>query len=259
MSSVYGIINLSVVPVRAEASDRSEMVSQLLFGEHFSILSNSGSWRKIKAVYDGYEGWIDEKQFVPISEDDFQALRNPYGTVSLDLVQVAVHEEEFNTILLGSNLPFFKEGMCRIGDKKYSFAGHYRDLETRPEKKKLIDNAYMYLNAPYLWGGRSPFGIDCSGLTQMVYKLNGIPIPRDASQQALRGTLVNFPEEAVAGDLAFFDNDEGTIVHTGIILPASMIIHASGKVRIDKFDHYGIYNTELKKYTHKLRLIRKFV
>ena len=235
------------------------MVSQLLFGEQFSILKSIGSWKKIRASFDGYEGWIDEKQFIEISEEDFQLLRNPYESVSLDLVQVAVHKDQFNTILLGSNLPFYNVDTCRLGDQEFTYTGHSRKFDSKINKNVLVENAYMYLNAPYLWGGRSPFGIDCSGFTQMVYKLNGIPIPRDASDQAQAGTLVNFPEEAHPGDLAFFDNEEGLITHVGIILPGAQIIHASGKVRVDKFDHYGIHNTELRKYTHKLRLIKKFI
>ena len=124
------------------------------------------------------------------------------------------------------------------------------------QKKKLIENALMYLNAPYLWGGRSPLGIDCSGFTQMVYRLQGINLPRDAYQQAEVGTTLSFIEESDPGDLAFFDNNEGKITHVGIILEENHIIHASGKVRIDRIDQQGIFNTEIGTHTHKLRLIK---
>ena len=117
----------------------------------------------------------------------------------------------------------------------------------------------MYLNSPYLWGGRSPFGIDCSGFTQMVFKLNGIKLPRDAYEQAEIGKTLNFIEETQKGDLAFFDNEEGKIIHTGIIIDKNKIIHSSGKVRIDNLDHYGIFNAETGKYSHNLRLIKKVV
>ncbi|NTW32657.1 MAG: C40 family peptidase, partial [Bacteroidetes bacterium] len=124
---------------------------------------------------------------------------------------------------------------------------------------KIVENAYMYLDAPYLWGGRSPFGIDCSGFVQMVYKLIGIRLPRDASQQASQGTTINFLSEAVPGDIAFFDNEDGIIVHTGIIINNGQIIHASGRVRIDNLDHEGIFQVKTKKYTHKLRLIKRII
>jgi cell wall-associated NlpC family hydrolase len=117
----------------------------------------------------------------------------------------------------------------------------------------------MYLNAPYLWGGVTPFGIDCSGFTQMVYKLNGYKLKRDASQQATQGEALSFIEESEAGDLAFFDNEEGKIIHVGIIMSDNYIIHASGKVRIDRIDHLGIYNVDTERHTHKLRVIKKIV
>ena len=125
------------------------------------------------------------------------------------------------------------------------------------EKAKIAENSYLLLNSPYQWGGRSPFGIDCSGFVQLIYKLNGIFLPRDASQQALMGQALSFIEEAEDGDLAFFDNAEGQITHVGIILSNNRIIHASGKVRIDKLDHQGIFNLEKRDYTHRLRLISK--
>jgi cell wall-associated NlpC family hydrolase len=139
---------------------------------------------------------------------------------------------------------------------EYTYDGSVKTL-TRPDRSQLLENAYMYLNAPYLWGGRSPFGVDCSGFTQMVYKMSGLPIRRDAWQQAEQGVTINLLEEALPGDLAFFDNAEGRITHVGILLPGNKIIHASGRVRIDKIDHHGIFNETQQKYTHKLRVIKR--
>ncbi len=115
------------------------------------------------------------------------------------------------------------------------------------------------MNAPYLWGGKTPFGIDCSGFTQMVYKLNGHALLRDASEQASQGIALSFIEESEPGDLAFFDNSEGQIIHVGIIMEDNHIIHAHGKVRIDRLDHSGIYNIDKKIHTHKLRVIKKII
>ena len=102
-------------------------------------------------------------------------------------------------------------------------------------------------------------GLDCSGFTQAVFRLNGISLPRDASQQSGIGQVINLVTEALPGDLAFFDNDEGMITHVGLILDSTSIIHASGKVRIDALDHQGIYNVETNKYSHRLRLIRRIM
>jgi cell wall-associated NlpC family hydrolase len=139
----------------------------------------------------------------------------------------------------------------------YKFTGN--STQGFSQKKFLIENALIYLNAPYLWGGRSPFGIDCSGFTQLVYRLQGIKLPRDAYQQAEVGNTLSFIEESEEGDLAFFDNTEGKIIHVGIIMKNNYIIHASGKVRIDRIDQQGIFNSSLKTHTHKLRLIKSIV
>ena len=117
--------------------------------------------------------------------------------------------------------------------------------------------AQSLLNVPYQWGGRSPMGMDCSGFTQVVFKILGKKLLRDAWQQAEQGVLVNFIEEIQPGDLVFFDNEEGRIIHVGIALANHKIIHASGCVRIDNLDHHGIYNTETRKYSHNLRIIKR--
>lgn len=256
---MYGICNLSVVPVRKEASDRSEMVTQLLFGEQFEVVGKNKQWRKIRVSYDGYEGWIDEKQFAVLTSDEFKDLNDKSHPLSMDLVQVVDKEGLVFPIVLGSTLPFLKEKLCLLGATPYKFEGHIREPDTFADKSLLVENAHMYLNTPYLWGGRSPFGIDCSGFTQVVYKLSGIKLQRDAFQQAEQGMTLNFIAEAEPGDLAFFDNEEGKIIHVGIVISGSRIIHAAGKVRIDKVDHQGIYNVDTKKYTHKLRVVKRLL
>ena len=256
---IYGICHLSMIPVRKEPSDKSEMTTQLLFGEHFRILAMDKQWRKISNAFDGYEGWIDAKQFEPVSDLMFQQLESMPLNISLDLVQVVVNKNLIVPVVLGSNLPFLENESLMIAETCYGFQGHARKTDSMLPKHMIVENAFMYLNAPYLWGGRSPFGIDCSGFTQMVYKLNGISLRRDAWQQAEGGITMNFLEEAAPGDLVFFDNDEGKITHTGILLTESKIIHASGKVRVDKIDHYGIFNGDMQKYTHKTRLIKRYL
>ena len=247
----YGICNLSLIPLRLESSDKSELVSQVLYGELFQILEKRKNWIKIRLAFDDYEGFIDSKQYKEISERDFKDLHKSNQSFSTDLVEFVQDENnQLIPILIGSSL-----GGLNI--LNHSYDGNYNS-EIKP-KSNLIKTASLYLNAPYLWGGKSPFGIDCSGFTQQVYKINGYKLFRDASQQAGQGEVLSFIEESEPGDLAFFDNSEGEIIHVGIILENNYIIHAHGSVRIDRLDQTGIYNKEKNKHTHKLRVIKKII
>ena len=256
---MYGICNLSLVPCRKSPSDRSEMVNQLLFGDTFEILEEQEKWVKIKGSFDDYISWIAKKQYLPIFKKTFSELNKEPQQLAADLIQFVTdqHGDSIIPILPGSNLPGLKNHVLEIEKSKYKYDGDViKPGSSKHDRSSVLESAYLFLNAPYLWGGRSPFGIDCSGFTQLVFKLNGIELLRDAWQQALNGKPLDFVEEAQPGDLAFFDNDRGKIIHVGIILGKNKIIHASGKVRIDKLDHYGIYNEEKKAYTHQLRIIR---
>jgi hypothetical protein len=247
----YGICNLSIVPLRFESSDKSELVSQLLYGDYFKILEQRKSWSKIRLAFDKYEGWVDNKQYHEITEEQYKNLTHTNPKLSIDLVEfIEDANSQLHPVLLGSLL----NGLSILN---HNFEGN--SVEGIYDKSNIIQTAFLYLSSPYLWGGKTPFGIDCSGFTQMVYKLNGYKLLRDASQQATQGEALSFIEESEPGDLAFFDNNEGDIIHVGIIMKDNYIIHAHGKVRIDRLDHSGIYNVEKKAHTHKLRVIKKII
>jgi hypothetical protein len=247
----YGICNLSIVPLRNEPNDTSELVSQVLYGEIFKVIEQRKKWSKIRLAFDKYEGWIDNKQYVEINEAYYESLNKEAPALSTDLVEFIVDEnQQLFPVPLGTSL----NGLSLL---KHHYDGN--SINTKNEKSNLIQTAFLYLNSPYLWGGKTPFGIDCSGFTQMVYKLNGYKLLRDASQQATQGEALSFIEESEPGDLAFFDNNEGVIIHVGIIMKDNYIIHAHGKVRIDRLDHSGIYNVDKQTHTHKLRVIKKII
>lgn len=248
----YGICNLALIPLRAEAREQSELVSQLLFGETFEILERTDNWVRIITTLDGYHGWINALQFCMI--DAYQLMTGNPPVVTQTVVTRAIRSAN-NTVLylpFGSSLPFFEDNKCFIGDDEFR-------VELVKEEHTLIDIAKLFLNSPYLWGGRTHFGIDCSGYTQALMRTQGINLMRDAWQQAGQGVVVDFLQEAQPGDLAFFDNAEGRIVHVGMMLGNDQVIHASGKVKIDRIDNQGIYSDELKKYTHKLRIIKRML
>ncbi len=255
----YGIARISIIPCRAEPADMAEQVSQILFGEAYQVLEERAKWVRIRNSFDRYEGWIDRNQHFEITENEFKVLAKTHFA-SAELVSLLRDKNTgtFSPIVLGSTLPNYENGALQISSGAYEFLGDARTYK-QADRSKLVEDAHVYLNAPYLWGGRSPFGIDCSGFTQLVYKLNGIALPRDAKDQAKEGVTLSFIEEAEPGDLAFFDNQEGNIIHVGILLGDNYIIHASGKVRIDRIDHQGIYNVEKRDYSHKLRIIKQLL
>jgi cell wall-associated NlpC family hydrolase len=220
---------VSIVPMRKEPSDKSEIVNQLLFGEKFEIIELKEKWAKVQTEQDGYLGWIDRKQAE--AESTLATSTTPLP---------------FPTFLQNQFFP----------------AGSYVDVPSINQPHKSIDQiALEYLNSPYLWGGKTHAGIDCSGFTQMVFRISGCHIFRDAYQQAEMGQVISFVEETQTGDLAFFDNEEGRIIHVGMIIRYETsnfptIIHASGWVRLDKLDNEGIKN-ENGKQSHRLRIIKR--
>ena len=258
----YGISNLSIIPVRKDPSEKSEMVTQILYGEHFEIREQMVGWSNVKLAYDGYEGWIDSKMITPLSARSLNKLENSPFAVSGDIFSIIPVNDEQNLMLIaGSTLPVWRPYKKEFSLNKETFKhkGEVFYGELKDPRKIAISQALKYFNAPYLWGGRSPFGIDCSGFTQIIYKMIGIKIPRDASQQVNEGRALSFVDEAEPGDLAFFDDEEGNIVHVGIIWKRNKIIHASGKVRIDNVDQFGIFNVDTKRYTHKMRVMKKII
>jgi cell wall-associated NlpC family hydrolase len=262
MENSLGICTLSVVPMRGEAKHSSEMISQILFGETFSVLAQADNWYQIKTDLDQYTGWVEEKQVTFI--DDLYAhqvkVNDQFLTSEASTLVLKGNLKEQLYLVAGSTLPLLDDSKFKIGKETYQvtssnvFIPNQEDFET-----DLQETAKKFLNTPYLWGGRTHFGIDCSGFSQIVYKMLGIALPRDAWQQAELGKTVDFLIEAKAGDLAFFDNQEGRITHVGIMLNNSQIIHASGQVKIERIDNQGIFSVDQNKYTHQLRIIKRFV
>jgi cell wall-associated NlpC family hydrolase len=245
---------VAAAPVRATASHRTEIVSQLLLGEFAEVIDVAKDFTQIRGLYDGYEGWVQSSQLCEVT-DATAALQPALYTTShtdtmemngtlvrLSLATPVYHNTE--TVLLGKYKMQYRGGGGNTAAFGYT-------------EEELVAIAKSYLNVSYLWGGRSSFGIDCSGFTQQVFKLAGHALLRDASQQATQGEVVGFLQEVTCGDLAFFDNEEGRITHVGILLNTEEIIHAYGRVRIDKIDNQGIVNTDTGARTHQLRLIKR--
>jgi hypothetical protein len=247
-----------VAPLRAEPSHRSEMVSQLLFGEYCELLETSKDFLKVKCAYDGYEGWCQRSQLVETNgvERTLKA-----GFVSAYTSEVLVNDESYIVphaapVPVSLASPEIKIGGYRIMNLEP--VASFKESGAEVNIPRLISEyAHRYMGTSYLWGGKSVFGVDCSGLVQQVFKMVGIKLPRDAYQQAAEGELVGFLQEARLGDLAYFDNEEGRITHVGIMLNDHQIIHSSGYVHIDNIDSQGIIHHITKERTHKLRIIKR--
>jgi hypothetical protein len=231
------------------------MLSQILFGETYSGVEKSGSWMKIETLFDKYMGWIDM--------DHLQ--HSPYEGSSCGHVlnrALLCYKNDKTKMVLEAGCevfnPDFEDKIFVIGKNIYNTCPEFSNKYISTNNS-LTDTAMKFINSPYIWGGRIPSGIDCSGFTQLVYKIHGIAIPRDSRVQAEEGKNVDFIDEAEPGDLVFFDNERGRISHVGIMISRGLVIHASGRVRIDSIDHQGIYKPEIGGYSHKLRTIRRIL
>jgi gamma-D-glutamyl-L-lysine dipeptidyl-peptidase len=255
----FGFCDLAVIPLRREPSDMSEMSTQLLFGDLVEILEQSGSWLSVINSFDSYQGWVDVKQVTLINHEEYLRLLGLPLSVNRNL--------NSDTVIVGGQKVRLPAGCSFYGvdGQVMKVAGIDFSLEGKVYPyafsgiTELLDTGLGYLSCPYLWGGKTYMGLDCSGLTQVVFKQHGISLLRDAAQQATQGEMINFLNDSLPGDLVFFDNPEGKIVHVGILLDSQRVLHCSGKVRIDTIDHQGIFNRDLNRYTHNLRVIKRVV
>lgn len=252
----------SVVPVRAEAREGAEQLTQMLFGETCVVLEQQPRWMRIRLDLDGQEGWVDRKMIAPMTQQEAADYMAAYARAAQVVFPVAyaVSENNGQTIPLtaGTRLPHYEDGRFevlgvafRIDPTMVAYQPLSLDLQT------LQQTVRFFLNVPYLWGGKNALGMDCSGFTQIVMSLFGKTLLRNASEQATQGQAITHLSDAQAGDLVFFDHEDGRISHVGIVLDSERVIHCSGRVKVEKLDQAGIYSAEQGDYTHHLVQIRR--
>lgn len=253
----HAVCIVPVAPIRKLAGHTTEMTSQLLFGEYCTVTETTKEgFAKIIVKHDGYEGWCQLQQLTDVAAEIFNTTP---GMLAGDWVNPLQHGNTSMYVPYGSSLPGYNNGNVIAGNYSFTTTAAIISIAKPVVADSIQKAAFTFLNTPYLWGGRSVFGIDCSGFTQVVYKCLGVALLRDAKQQATQGTTVDFLQQAQCGDLAFFDNDAGEIIHTGLLLSSNKIIHASGKVQIDDIDNGGIINSLTGQRTQKLRIIKRYL
>lgn len=256
----FAICPLSVVSVRSNSQEKSEQTTQLLFGDLVEIIEARGrAWLLVRCDWDNTVGWVRSNQLHPITPTEYEGYSTDFAH-TLDLLQPILGNNTGQPVSIGARLPHFDGMRFQFENKLYTFSGQviFPDKIT-PSAELLQKIARRFLSAPVQAGGRSPLGIDAGGLTQLVYQLLGIRLQREPGQQVFQGKEVDFVDEALPGDLAFFENRANRITHVGIVFPEQQVLHAWGCVRFDQLDHFGIFNKSTKRYTHRLRVIRRFL
>jgi cell wall-associated NlpC family hydrolase len=252
----YAISIVAAAPVRKEPNHRSEMVNQLLFGERMQVLEANEEWLRIRSLYDGYEGWLTQHL---IKQIDAKVATQQCNYITASIINTVGFSDQQILIPMGSEMVGFNENTGLLWQSDYRYSGEYRNISDPLNKEMLSKFIHGWINAPYLWGGKTIMGVDCSGFVQTVFKVLGLKLKRDAWQQAEQGSAVENISEAKQGDLGFFHNEKGRVTHVGIVLDGNRIAHSSGKVRIDQFDENGIQNMETNKRTHRLHSIRSIL
>jgi hypothetical protein len=239
---------ISISPIRKEAKDSSEMVSQLLFGEPVKVIQLIDSWVEIETIFDHYNGFVDFKHLLAISEIALNTWLNEF---KFQHTAINTIETPWGNQLISCGSFIGKDSVFTIGNYSFEINSPLNEVS-----KYTIED--QFLNTPYLWGGKSIFGIDCSGFTQVLFRLKGINLPRDAYQQFELGQNIAFNDHQI-NDLVFFKNKLDKIIHVGLVIGQNKILHASGMVRMDTFDEKGIFNADLNKYTHFFTMLKRLV
>jgi hypothetical protein len=254
----YGVCRLSLVPVRAEPGHAAEQVNQLLFGEHYEVLerNNDSRWIRVRNHFDGFEGWLDARQHHPISAEHFEYINSANFKITTDITASILHNKNPLQVLMGSIIPISGTELFKM-EEQFAFNGDAKNLGQKRDVDFLKAMALKYLNAPFMPGGRSPFGIYPAAFTQMAYKLSGYALGYAISQQQKEGKPVNEDDDVAPGDLVFFKNIKDGSSHVGILLAEDRVIHVAEKVRIDHFDEEGILAQESRIYTHTFLYARR--
>lgn len=272
-----GIVLYSVLPLRAEAREGAEQLTQLLFGETCEILRTEGRWTEIINDADGQQGWVDAKMMVAMNDEEAATYTKQLAETTAFVrmpMAFAVSRNNQTTIPLTAGTRLCNYHVSKENAQIGVFEALGVEFHIDPtmvmtqymplNRDSLMLLGRFLLNAPYLWGGKNALGMDCSGLTQILLSMMGVRVKRNASEQAQQGEPVASLAESKACDLAFFDHGDGKVTHVGILLGNGTIMHCSGRVKVEKITEEGILSSEnnalynVGEVSHLLHSIRRF-
>jgi gamma-D-glutamyl-L-lysine dipeptidyl-peptidase len=259
MEVSFGVCRLSIVSVHKEQSHQSLQVTQLLFGDHYEVLSESDDriWLHIRIHFDHAEGWIERKQHHEISLDYFDQINSADFKITTDVCSTLLYKKTPLSILIGSIVPISQSELFKM-EEQFAFNGESKSIGQKREFEFLKTIGLKYLNAPEQAGGKTPFGIDGVGLVQMIFKIAGYILPHRIEELQQHGKKIGF-EASKPGDVVFFQARKEKEIKVGFLMQENKLLHVDGRVKIDQLMEDGVLDLETKIYTHTVRSVARFL
>jgi hypothetical protein len=253
----FGVCRYSVIPVYEQADYRSKLYNQLLFGEHYTVTGSKGDWISIQLAFDLSGGWISKYQHHSISKEYFEQINSSDYKITTDIASTILYKKVPIHIVMGSVVPISNSELFKM-EEQLAFNGESKSLSQKRDVEFLKSVIAKYGNAPFLPGGKSPFGIDSSGMAQMAFKICGIKIPRTSEEQSQAGKAVTDLKDALPGDLIILKKSDKEII-TSIFIAGEMVALVDNHAHQEKIDQKGIKYIGQKKYTWNIESIRRVI
>ncbi|THH41349.1 C40 family peptidase [Neolewinella litorea] len=259
MQITYATGKYTAATLHKRPSAGAPWVSQLLLGEVVQVLEPGERYSRVVTPEEELEGYVLTDQLVTVDEATYRRQLD-CPAFALELFCPVFSDNFGMPVTFGARLPAYDGIQLLHAGQRFRYSGQALLSENlTADADMMLRLARKWLFTPELRGGRTPTGIGSSELVQLVARLVGLRLPRAAADMSSMGRPVDFVVQCQPADLAFFDDGRGRIEHVGLILPDSQVLHVSGRVRVDPLDHFGIFDREGRRYSHRLRIVRRFL